>query len=353
MRIPYSYSECDEGMEDARLAWQVRRKDIVHEISCEHLWLELEQAIQNPESAEKFYEDISHARVARHVFKCTTHAWYNKKMSGGVFDPQGPIALQERDLIIAAVLIMLVVAIPMLILLYTFAWKYRAGNKKSAKYDPEHVGSAAKQLLWWAIPAVIIVAIAIINWKSTHALDPTVPIASANPPLTIQVVALQWKWLFIYPAQGIATVNFIQFPVNTPVHFELTADAPMSSFWIPELGSQIYAMAAMQTQLNLMANTTGEFTGKDTEINGAGYSGMQFIAKSSSQSDFDAWVASIQQATSTDPALTMDTYTALAAPSEKNPTQYFSSYDPNLYDTILMKYMVPPGATTTMPGMTM
>src|SRR5271155_46843 len=116
-------------------------------------------------------------------------------MSGGVFDPQGPIALQERNLIVTAVLIMLVVAIPMLILLYTFAWKYRAGNKK-AKYDPEHVGSFFKQLAWWAIPAVVIVAIAIINWKSTHALDPTVAINSPNPPLTIQVVALQWKWLF-------------------------------------------------------------------------------------------------------------------------------------------------------------
>jgi len=263
----------------------------------------------------------------------------------GVLNPQGPIALQERDLIITAVLIMLVVAIPMLILLYTFAWKYRAGNKKS-KYDPEHVGSAFKQLAWWAIPAVIIVVLGVIDWKSTHALDPFKPIASNVSPLTIQVVALQWKWLFIYPAQGIATVNYIQFPVNTPLHFELTADAPMSSFWIPQLGSQIYAMAAMQTQLYLEANAIGVYTGKDTEINGAGYSGMQFLAKSSSQSDFNAWVASVQDASNT---LTMDAYSALAQPSEYNPPAYYSSYDPNLYDTILMKYMIPPNATGTMP----
>jgi cytochrome o ubiquinol oxidase subunit 2 len=277
----------------------------------------------------------------------------------GVFNPQGPIALQERDLIIAAVLIMLLVAIPMLILLYTFAWKYRAENKK-ARYDPEHVGSVAKQLLWWVIPAVIIAVIAVINWKSTHALDPYKPIVSNVPPLTIQVVALQWKWLFIYPAQGIATVNFIQFPEQTPIHFELTADAPMSSFWIPELGSQIYAMAAMQTQLNLMANTAGEYTGKDTEINGAGYSGMTFLAKSTSQADFNAWVSSVEDSSS---SLTMDAYNALAAPSENNPPAYYSSYDKNLYDTILMKYMVPPtslptGSTQTnsnesMPGMQM
>jgi len=254
------------------------------------------------------------------------------------------------------VCIMLVVAIPMLILLYAFAWKYRAGNKK-AKYDPEHVGNAWRQLVWWAIPAVIIVVIAIINWKSTHALAPTNAIASNNPPLTIQVVALQWKWLFIYPAQGIATVNYIQFPVNTPLHFELTADGPMSSFWIPQLGSQIYAMAAMQTQMNLEADTIGEYTGKDTEINGAGYAGMTFLAKSTSQADFNTWVASVQNSTSTHPALDMNTYNALAEPSQNNPPAYYSSYNKALYNAILIKYMAPmatgtveTSTTSTMPA---
>jgi cytochrome o ubiquinol oxidase subunit 2 len=275
-------------------------------------------------------------------------------MSGGVFDPQGPIALEERNLIILAVILMLLIAIPMLILLYTFAWKYRAGNKK-AKYDPEHVGSAWRQLVWWAIPAVIITALAFVDWQSTHALDPYKPIASNNPTLTIEVVALQWKWLFIYPAQGIATVNYIQFPEQTPVHFLLTADAPMSSFWIPELGSQIYAMAAMQTQMSLMADTTGTYAGKDTEINGAGYSGMTFTAKSTSQADFNAWVASVEQS-STYPALTMDAYNVLAAPSENSQPAYYSSVDPSLYNDILMKYMVPmatgtqTASTSTMPA---
>jgi cytochrome o ubiquinol oxidase subunit 2 len=278
-------------------------------------------------------------------------------MSGGVFDPQGPIALQERNLIVLAVSLMLLIAIPMLILLYTFAWKYRAGNKK-AKYDPEHVGGAWRQLLWWVIPATLIVVLAVINWKTTHALDPYKAIASNNPPLTIEVVALQWKWLFIYPAQGIATVNYIQFPVSTPIHFVLTADAPMSSFWIPQLGSQIYAMAAMQTQLNLEADTPGEYTGKDTEINGAGYAGMTFLAKSTSQDDFNTWVTSVQNSSNT---LSMDAYNALAMPSEDNPPAYYSSYDKDLYGSILMKYMVPMSSTSTetstmpanMPGMTM
>jgi cytochrome o ubiquinol oxidase subunit 2 len=269
-------------------------------------------------------------------------------MSGGVFSPQGPIALQERNLIITAVLIMLIVAIPLLVTLYTFAWKYRAGNK-NAKYEPEHTGGTWKQLLWWIIPAIIIVAIATLDWKSTHALDPSKPIISNNPPLTIEVVALEWKWLFIYPAQGIATVNFIEFPEQTPIHFELTADAPMSSFWIPQLGSQIYAMAAMQTQLNLMADTTGEYTGKDTEINGAGYAGMTFLAKSTSQADFNSWVASVQQSSST---LDENAYAALAAPSEYNPPAFYSSVDKNLYDTILMKYMAPPMPTSLAPTST-
>lgn len=283
-------------------------------------------------------------------------------MPGGVFDPQGPIALDERNLIIFAVILMLLVAIPMLTLLYTFAWKYREGRKDKEKYDPEHVGNAPKQLLWWVIPAIIIVTLGIVDWKSTHALDPYKPIVSNNPPLTIDVVALQWKWLFIYPAQGIATVNYIQFPEDTPVHFMLTADAPMSSFWIPELGSQIYAMAAMQTQLYLEASSTGEYTGKDTEINGDGYAGMTFSANSVSQSDFNAWVASVKASSST---LTLAGYNAtLMPPSTDNPVAFYGSVDPGLYDTILMKYMIPPPSSSTaatsssampadMPGMTM
>ena len=264
----------------------------------------------------------------------------------GVFAPQGPVASQERDLIVTAVLLMLLIAIPLIVTLYTFAWKYRAGNKK-AQYDPERVGHVFGQLIWWTIPAVLILTISIINWKSTHALDPYKPIVSNVPPLTIQVVALEWKWLFIYPAQGIATVNFIQFPAGTPVHFDLTADAPMSSFWIPELGSQVYAMAAMRTQLNLMASTTGEFTGKDTEINGAGFSGMTFTAKSTSQADFDAWVKSVQGSSG---SLTASAYNALAAPSENNAPAFYSSVDKSLYGTILMKYMIPSTSSVEAPG---
>jgi cytochrome o ubiquinol oxidase subunit 2 len=275
----------------------------------------------------------------------------------GVFDPQGPIAAGERNVIITAILLMLIVAIPLLIAFYTFAWKYRAGNKK-AEYEPERVGKFSTQIIWWIIPAIIIFAISILNWQSTHALDPMKPIASATKPITIQVVALQWKWLFIYPEQNIATVNVLEFPANAPVHFELTADGPMSNLWIPQLGGQMAAMAGMANQLNLEANTPGEFAGKNSEINGEGYAGMNFTAKAVSQADFDAWVMQTKQNAQ---PLDEAAYNALLATSTYNPPAFYSSIANGLYDTIIMKYMVPLPASSSspttmpadMPGMTM
>lgn len=237
---------------------------------------------------------------------------------------------------------MLLVAVPLLALLYAFAWKYRAGNKK-AEYDPEQKHGALRELGLWVIPAVLILTLSIINWKSTHALDPYKPLAAAAKPLTIQVVALNWKWLFIYPEQGIATVNFIEFPAQTPLHFELTADAPVNSFWIPELGSQIYAMAGMTTQLNLMADAPGEFAGRAAEINGPGYAGMNFIAKAVSQADFDAWITAVERSSGT---LDLATYRMLAAPSENDPASFYSHADKDLYDTIIMKFTAPPTGPT-------
>ncbi len=251
----------------------------------------------------------------------------------GVFDPGGPIALAERNIIVTAVLLMLAVAIPLLAAFYIFVWKYRDGNGMPSD-EPDRPHGPWAELVWWLIPSVIIGVIAVMNWTTTHALDPSRPIDSPAAPLMVEVVALQWKWLFIYPAQGIATVNFLEFPVGTPVRFELTADAPMSSFWIPELGSQIYAMAGMQTELNLEADRLGEFTGKNTEINGRGYAGMTFVARAVSPTDFSAWVAYVRTSSS---KLGRAEYESLAAPSEKVPPFYYGSVDANLYDTILSK----------------
>lgn len=267
------------------------------------------------------------------------------------FNPGGTIALQEKDLLIRAVLIMLIAVVPAFFMLFFFAWKYRA-SRQGEKYSPDTDG---KKLSWliWLIPGTVIIILSFINWKTTHELDPGKAIASGVKPMTIEVVALQWKFLFIYPEQNIATVNFIEFPQGTPVHFQLTADAPMSSFWIPELGSQIYAMSGMTTQLNLIANQAGDFRGLNTEINGTGFSGMKFIARATSQSDFDQWVSSVQQSNQ---LLSLDVYNKLSEPSQNNPSATYSTVEKNLYNTVVMKFMEPAASTSSpmmMPGMDM
>lgn len=258
-----------------------------------------------------------------------------------VFDPKGPVAEEQRDLMGTAVLLMALVVIPVLVLAFTFAWKYRA-SRRQAKYAPDLDHNTKVVFAQWAIPAAVILVLAVVTWNATHALDPSKPIESTTKPITIQVVALQWKWLFIYPEQNIATVNFVQFPERTPISFELTADAPMNSFWIPQLGGQMYAMEGMVTKLHLMADAPGEFQGSSAEISGKGFAGMKFVAKSTAQSDFDAWVASVKQSGA---LLDLDAYNELAKPSENNPPAFYASAAENLHDTIIMKFMAPASET--------
>ncbi len=259
-----------------------------------------------------------------------------------VLDPKGPIALQERNLIVVATLIMLIVVIPVFVLTFWFAWKYRATNT-AARYAPDWDHNRTLESIWWLIPTAIILVLAVITWKSSHTLDPYRPIASTNPPMTIQVVALDWKWLFIYPQQHIATVNFVQFPVNTPVNFQITADAPMNSFWIPQLGGQIYAMPGMNTQLNLLASSQGNFHGSSANISGVGFAGMTFVAKASSESDFNQWASQVQQSHQ---ALTMNQYNGLAKPSQNNPATYYTSPQSGLFNSIMVKYLAPLSQST-------
>ena len=254
-----------------------------------------------------------------------------------IFAPKGIIALQERNLIITTTLLMLIVVIPVLVLTFFFAWKYRATNKH-AKYTPDWASNETLEAIWWAIPGVIILILAVITWKSTHELDPYKPLNSSVKPLTIQVVALDWKWLFIYPEQHIATVNLVEFPAGTPINFEITADAPMNSFWIPALGGQIYAMPGMRTQLHLMATEAGTFSGTSANFSGPGFSGMKFVAKSVSQSEFLEWAYAVKSASST---LTYDEYTTLSAPSKNQPVSLYAEVADGLYDKIIMKFMAP------------
>lgn len=255
-----------------------------------------------------------------------------------VLNPKGVIGKKECDLIITASLLMLIVVIPVFILTWFFAWRYRESNVK-AKHAPDWEHNNIAEYCWWGVPLIIIAVLAVITWKSSHELNPFKPIETGKKPLVIQVVALQWKWLFIYPEQEIATINFVQFPEQTPLNFEITSDAPMNSFWIPQLGGQIYAMPAMRTKLHLIANEPGTFRGASANLSGEGFAGMAFTAKASSQEEFDHWVQSVK---TSQKHLTIDEYNQLVEPSEYHPMTTYVLMQEQLFEQILMKYMMPP-----------
>jgi cytochrome o ubiquinol oxidase subunit 2 len=251
-----------------------------------------------------------------------------------LFYPQGAIALAERNVIYLELLAMAVLAIPFFITLIYIVRKYRAHN--NATYQPELTGSALKQFFLWIPAALLVLFLMVIIWRSAHAVDPAKPIDGTHPPLTVQVVALRWKWLFIYPAQQIATVNFVEFPENTPINFVLTADAPMNSFSIPELGGQMYAMEAMTTHLNLIANHEGEYRGQAAEISGPGFAEMNFVAKSVSTDAFNDWVRSVK---GNQVSLNKEEYSTLREPSIGEKTHLYAEVDSALFDSIVQKYM--------------
>lgn len=260
---------------------------------------------------------------------------YLRDKNLGVLNPKGMVAVEQKELLILTILLGLMVIVPVYILLFLFAWRYREGNKK-AKYSPKLEGNVFAELVWWGIPLAIIVVLSVITWQTSHSLDPRKPIESTAKPLNVQVVAMNWKWLFIYPEQNVASVNHLQIPVGRPVNFEITADAPMNSFWIPQLGSQIYAMPGMSTTLHLVADEAGEYQGVSANLSGSGFAGMRFDAKAGGQSDFDSWVTSAKKSPT---KLNADNYAKLAVPSERNEVELYSSVDSGLYRGILLKYM--------------
>lgn len=252
-----------------------------------------------------------------------------------VIHPKGLIAEKQRDLLIVATLLMLIVVVPVFLLLFFIVWRFRATNTK-ARYRPDWDGNRLLELTWWGVPFAIVMVLAVLTWQSSHELDPYRPLDHPAKPVRVQVVALQWKWLFIYPEHNIASVNLVQFPENTPVNFELTADAPMNSFWIPSLAGQVYAMNGMNTKLHLIANEPGDYEGVSSNISGDGFASMRFVARASSQQQFDDWV---RQAQTTESVLDKATYTVLAQPSKADKERQFSTVEDGLYDTIIMKYM--------------
>jgi cytochrome o ubiquinol oxidase subunit 2 len=263
-----------------------------------------------------------------------------------VLNPQGIIASQERGLIVFTVLLSLIVVIPVFVLLGVFAWKYRENNPKETTYTPNWDGNRTLETVWWGIPCAIILVLCVVTWQTSHQLDPYRALDSTVKPLRVQVVSLQWKWLFIYPDQHVASVNLLEIPEKTPINFQITSDAPMNSFWVPSLGSQVYAMSGMSTQLHLMADGTGDYRGSSANISGSGFADMAFTAHSASSSDFAAWVSKARKAQ----PLSTDSYTALAKPSTLAQPKQFALQDRTLYSFILNKYMEPAANTNFISG---
>jgi cytochrome o ubiquinol oxidase subunit 2 len=251
------------------------------------------------------------------------------------FNPKGLVAHEQMGLLIFSAGLLLAVAVPSVALLYFMAWKYRESNTK-ATHDPNMQSGKLFYVAAWGVPIAFMGVLSVVMWTYTHKWVPQNAIASATKPLTVEVVALRWKWLFIYPEQKIATVNFLQVPEGTPVTLELTADnTPMSGFWIPNLGGMLYAMTGHVNKLNLLAQTPGDYQGSTSEINGAGLAGMKFTTRVSSKDDFDNWAQGTQLSGD---VLDEAAYNQLLQPSESNPPAYYASYETGLFAKVLMKY---------------
>ncbi|MFP5394199.1 MAG: ubiquinol oxidase subunit II [Gammaproteobacteria bacterium] len=266
-----------------------------------------------------------------------------------VMNPSGDIANQQGRLLVISVALMLLIIVPVIALTVLFAWRYRKNNT-TAKYEPDWDHSTQLELVIWGAPLLIIIVLGLITWVSTHLLDPYRPLSrlDANRPLPanvktleVQVVALDWKWLFIYPEQGIATVNQLVTPVDVPIRFKISASSVMNSFYIPALAGQIYAMPGMETTLHAVLNKPGTFDGFSANYSGAGFSHMRFKYKGVSQGEFDQWVASTRAAGGT---LDRAAYLALEKPSEREPARAFGAAEAGLFNAVVNR-CVAPGST--------
>lgn len=258
-----------------------------------------------------------------------------------VLNPAGDVAAQSAWLVMFATVLMLLIIVPVFCLIIFFAWRYRQGSKHAEEdYAPDWHHSTKLELVIWSVPLMIIITLAIVTWISTHRLDPYRPldrIAAGRPvpedvkPLEVQVVSLDWKWLFIYPAEGIATVNELAAPVDRPIRFLLTSSNTMNVFYVPDLAGMIYTMPGMQTELNAVINKPGVFHGLAAHYSGYGFSGMTFKFHGLSDDGFNAWVDKVQ---AENRQLTREAYRSLAQPSERHPVTYYSAVEDGLYDRI-------------------
>ncbi|WP_407167390.1 ubiquinol oxidase subunit II [Bradyrhizobium sp. ORS 111] len=257
-----------------------------------------------------------------------------------VLAPAGDVAAQQRDLVVISTVLMLLIVLPVMALTVFFAWRYRQSNT-AVPYEPEWDHSTQLELVIWSAPLLIIVCLGALTWMGTHLLDPYrtlgridagKAIESKDAPLNVEVVALDWKWLFIYPDYGVAAVNELAAPVDRPIRFRITASSVMNSFYIPALAGQIYAMPGMETKLHAVANEQGTFRGFSANYSGAGFSGMHFAFKSLSASDFDKWITNAKASSN---MLGRSDYLQLERPSQNEPVRLYGSVDRDLYKAIL------------------
>jgi cytochrome o ubiquinol oxidase subunit 2 len=254
----------------------------------------------------------------------------------GMLDPKGIIAHEERKLFFDTLALMLIVVLPVIVMSFTFVYHYRASHRLS-EYKPNWSHSHFLESLWWGIPCVIIFILAILTWKKTHSLDPYRIIVPNQEPILIEAIALPWKWLFIYPQQNIATINYLALPVDQQVEFWMTADnVPMSAFFIPQLGSQIYVMAGMRTRMYLLANHAGTYEGLNAQYNGAGFSDMHFVVHALNAEDMATWSDHIKLSAT---HLDQTAYQTLLAPQMNVRPQFFSGVTPNLFEDVMKLYM--------------
>ncbi|WP_027162021.1 ubiquinol oxidase subunit II [Mesorhizobium sp. WSM1293] len=258
--------------------------------------------------------------------------------AGGVLDPQGPIGSGNRTILLNSLAVMLAIVVPTLVALLAFAWKFRASNS-DARYDPEFTYSGRIELIVWSIPTLTILFLGGLIYYGSYQLDPRKPIPSAQPPLDIQVVALDWKWLFLYPEQGVGAVNQLVIPAGVPVHFKLTSASVMNTFFVPQLGSMVYVMNGMQTELHLQADYEGSFFGQSAHFSGDGFSDMNFSVSAVSADAFTRWTSSLRGGGG---VLNANAYRELARQSTNVPPSTFGHVQPGLFDAVAQQ-ILPPG----------
>jgi cytochrome o ubiquinol oxidase subunit II len=256
-----------------------------------------------------------------------------------LLDPKGPIGEAEIHIIGVAFALMLIVVVPVTIMAIWFPRRYKASDPKG-DYDPTWSRSTRIDVVVWLIPALIVTALGTLTWRETHKLDPFRPIAAGGKPLSVEVVSLDWKWLFIYPQQGIATVNRLVIPAHVPISFRLTSDTVMTSFFIPRLGSQIYAMAGRQSRLHLLADTPGVYAGQNQQFSGRGFADMHFQVRVTTKKQFAAWVEKTKQASE---SLDAARFAALSKPGVQMAESAFSSVSPGMFDDIVNRFRTAAG----------